>query len=255
MGPPKARAKEPPQSSLPKQATGRAAAFRERKERFRLLREQMRDPLLTVLTILLAILMFVIAPLHAEGIIASQDVGLGVAVVVIGAVMFQCGLTPAVMVMLVALGLAATATMLRLQHHPRLDVYLDASAWILIGLALSWVVARAVFAPGRITYHRIMGAVLLYLSVGLTFVALYTFVGLLIPNSFSGMTVADNPAMASTMIYFSFGTLTTAGSGDIAPLHPIARSLCNLEAMIGQLYPATLLARLVTLEIEGEDRP
>jgi hypothetical protein len=36
--------------------------------------------------------------------------------------------------------------------------------------------------------------------------------------------------------------------------HPIARSLCNVQAMIGQLYPATLLARLVTLEIEGEDR-
>jgi len=34
----------------------------------------------------------------------------------------------------------------------------------------------------------------------------------------------------------------------------IARSLVNLEAMIGQLYPATLLARLVTLEIEGETK-
>jgi hypothetical protein len=35
-------------------------------------------------------------------------------------------------------------------------------------------------------------------------------------------------------------------------LHPIARSLTNVEAMIGQLYPATLLARIVTLQIEGE---
>ncbi len=67
------------------------------------------------------------------------------------------------------------------------------------------------------------------------------------------MIISDSPALASTMAYFSFGTLTTAGSGDIVPLHPIARSLCNLEAMIGQLYPTTLLARLVTLEIEGED--
>jgi hypothetical protein len=56
------------------------------------------------------------------------------------------------------------------------------------------------------------------------------------------------------MLYFSFGTLTTAGSGDISPVHPIACSLVNIEAMIGQLYPATLLARLVTLEIEGEAR-
>ena len=76
--------------------------------------------------------------------------------------------------MLVALGLAVAATLLRLQHHSTLDVYLDASAWVLVGLALSWVVARAVFAPGRISYDRIMGAVLLYLAIGLTFVALST---------------------------------------------------------------------------------
>jgi len=222
------------------------------KERLRRSRERWRDPLLTVLTILLALLMFVIAPLHAAGIIESQDVGLIVGLVVIAAVVFQSGISTAVIVMLVALGLAASAAVLRLHHHSNVDVYLDASAWVLVGLALIWVVARAVFAPGRITYHRVMGAILLYLAIGLTFVALYTFVGLLIPDAFSELTVRDSPALASTMVYFSFGTLTTAGSGSLAPLHPIARSLCNVEAMIGQLYPATLLARLVTLEIEGE---
>jgi hypothetical protein len=47
-------------------------------------------------------------------------------------------------------------------------------------------------------------------------------------------------------------TLTTTGYGDIAPLHPFARSLANIEAIIGQIYPATLLARLVTLELAHE---
>ncbi len=56
------------------------------------------------------------------------------------------------------------------------------------------------------------------------------------------------------MIYFSFGALTGIGSGDITALHPIARSLVLVEAMIGQLYPATLLARIVTLEIEDRSR-
>jgi hypothetical protein len=41
---------------------------------------------------------------------------------------------------------------------------------------------------------------------------------------------------------------------DIVPLHPFARSLANVEAIIGQLYPATLLARLVRLELEGRRR-
>ena len=62
------------------------------------------------------------------------------------------------------------------------------------------------------------------------------------------MSVEDSPALASQVIYFSFTTLTTTGYGDIAPVHPVARGLCNLEAVIGQ-YPATLLARLVTLEL------
>ena len=101
---------------------------------------------------------------------------------------------------------------------------------------------------------RIMGAILLYLTIGVTFVALYTFLGLLVPDAFSGISLKDTPTLGSTMIFFSFGTLTTAGAGDLAPLHPLARSLTNIEAMIGQLYPATLLARIVTLEIEGERR-
>ena len=46
-------------------------------------------------------------------------------------------------------------------------------------------------------------------------------------------------------------TLTTVGYGDIVPLHSVARSLTTLEAVIGQLFPATLLARLVTLELQG----
>jgi Ion channel len=110
-------------------------------------------------------------------------------------------------------------------------------------------VAGVVFAPGRVTYHHVMGAILLYLVIAVSFVPLLAFAGSLIPHAFSGISMQDNPALASNLIYFSFVTLTTTGYGDVFPLHPIARSLCNLEAVIGQLYPATLLARLVTLEM------
>lgn len=64
------------------------------------------------------------------------------------------------------------------------------------------------------------------------------------------MSLKDTPTLPNTLVYFSFGTLTMAWAGDLAPLHPIARSLTNIEAMIGQLYPA----RIVTLDIEGEKR-
>jgi hypothetical protein len=78
-------------------------------------------------------------------------------------------------------------------------------------------------------------------------VALYTLVGALSPSSFSGLRIADRTTLPSDLVYFSFSTLTSVGYGDIVPVHPFARSLTNVEAIIGQLYPATLLARLVSL--------
>ena len=55
-------------------------------------------------------------------------------------------------------------------------------------------------------------------------------------------------------LYFSFCTLTTAGYGDIVPVSPFARSLSNLESLIGMLYPSVLLARLLSMEFFYKNR-
>src|SRR5262245_41166312 len=214
--------------------------------KLRLLQERWRDPLLTALTFLLTFTMFLLLPLEAEGFQGAQDLGFVIVVLVIGAAVVLSGNPVAIVMMAVGLGLAIVAYGIRLQESSSLDVYLKSIAWILMGVSLMWVVVHAVFAPGAVTYQRVLGAILLYLTIGWTFVGLFTLVGLLVPNAFTGFTVSGSPALANAMVYFSFGTITTAGSGDIAPLNPMARSLVNLEAMIGQLYPATNLARLVT---------
>lgn len=85
------------------------------------------------------------------------------------------------------------------------------------------------------------------LQVGLVFVALYTLVGACSPHAFNGLTVVARVSLPSDLVYFSFATLTAVGYGDIVPVDPVARSLSNIEAILGQLYPATLLARLVSL--------
>ncbi|MFB9264706.1 ion channel [Bradyrhizobium erythrophlei] len=214
------------------------------------LRERWGDSLLTVLTVLILIMMFVVAPLQALGLFEFQIFELFLALFLIGGVFLMSGSAFAVVAMLVALIMIVTAGILRLRSPSILDLNLFAGSWLIVGITLAVTVARATFAPGRVTYHRVIGAVLLYLSVAIVFAAFYTFIGTLLPKAFSGMKMEDSPALASQLIYFSFMTLTTTGYGDVAPLHPIARSLCNLEAIFGQLYPATLLARLVTLEIE-----
>src|SRR5438552_12423557 len=58
------------------------------------------------------------------------------------------------------------------------------------------------------------------------------------------------PDELATMLYFSLTTLTTTGYGDIVPVDPFARSLANLESVLGQFYLAITVARLVTLELE-----
>jgi hypothetical protein len=204
---------------------------------------------LTALTGLLLFMLFVVAPLQALGIFVFQAFELVLAIVLVAGVFVVSGSRTAAVAMLGALVMITVGAILRIRSPSILDLNLFAASWLIMGTTLGWVVARATFAAGRITYHRIMGAVLLYLTIAVTFAALFTFIGSLVPKAFSGMSVQDSPALASQLIYFSFATLTTTGYGDISPMHPLARSLCNLEAIFGQLYPATLLARLVTLEL------
>ena len=211
------------------------------------LHDKWRDRILTFLTLLVVVHLFIFAPLESQAL-HIQPIGVVFVVLLsVGLLILSRSLVPVVAIVAVV-GLLAVAVVLRLRGgHVALDVSLQATAWLLIALVIIWTVARAVFGPGRITYHRIVGAILLYLAIGLVFVALYTMVGAYSPNAFTGMTVTAHVSLPSDLVYFSFTTLTTLGYGDIMPVHPIARSLSNVEAIIGQVYPATLLARLVSL--------
>jgi hypothetical protein len=215
------------------------------------LRKQWSDPVLTALTVVLILMLFVFAPLQAVGFSLFQKLGFASALMIIGGAFFISGSPIVAVALAAAFIMASTGAILRMNNAGIIDVYLFAGALLLIGAIVGSVAARTVFAAGRVNYHRIVGAILVYLCVAVTFVALFIFVGLIAPSAFSGMKFEDSPALASNVVYFSFVTLTSTGYGDVFPIHPVARSLCNLETIIGQLYPATLLARLVSLEIEG----
>jgi hypothetical protein len=213
-------------------------------------RRKYGDWLLSLLTALLVLMVFVIAPLQAMGIYAFQGFAIVGLLVVIGGVVIISTSRLAIALMCIALIANIAVFVLRLFQPPwGFNLHLMAGAWLIIAVTLGTIVARAVFRRGRITYHRIIGAVLLYLLTAVGFASLFAFVGLSIPGAFKGFAFEDDAALASELFYLSFATLTTTGYGDIVPVHPLARSLCNLEAVIGQLYPATLLARLVTLEL------
>jgi voltage-gated potassium channel Kch len=110
---------------------------------------------------------------------------------------------------------------------------------------LGSIILRRTFFKGHITVHRIEGAIIVYLLTALIFALLYHIIFLLYGQSaFKGLIHYER----SEFMYFSLTTLTTVGYGDITPVNQFARSLANLEALNGQLYPAILIARLVSME-------
>ena len=126
---------------------------------------------------------------------------------------------------------------------------------ILIFSTLSWVISHSVYAPGRITFHRLQGAAVLYLNFATIFAAAFNLIRMLNPAAFSNFTATTgSPGELATMLYFSLATLTTTGYGDIAPVDPFARSLANLESVVGQFFLTIIVARLVTLELEDRRR-
>ena len=118
-----------------------------------------------------------------------------------------------------------TVFFLRIYYPWPYNLTLLAAAWLIIAVTLGVVVAQAVFRSGRITYHRIIGAILLYLLIAVTFATLFAFVGLSISNSFKGIAFEDDAALASSLFYLSFVTLSLTGYGDIVPFTARQKSL------------------------------
>jgi hypothetical protein len=119
-------------------------------------------------------------------------------------------------------------------------------------IAFVIVLLSYVYQEGPVSIHRIGGAVVAYLLIAMACAFGYLLIELLIPGAFhfpDGVPRVADIRLVRTFYYFSISTLTTLGYGDITPVHPFARNLAMMETLVGQLYPATLIARLVTLRI------
>jgi hypothetical protein len=117
---------------------------------------------------------------------------------------------------------------------------------------LAVIISVQVFKEGRVTVNHIQSAVAVYLLLGLMWGFLYQAIALKDPGAFARASVpaADSvDALKRDLIYYSFTTLTTVGYGDISPVHPGARMLAALEAIVGQLFPAILITWLVSMQI------
>ncbi len=113
-----------------------------------------------------------------------------------------------------------------------------------------------VYQDGPVTTHRVRGAVAAYLLFGALFAHAYAVINHFIPGAFtiSSTLTQFRAEDVQSFYYFSFVTMTTVGFGDITAVAPTARSLVMIEALVGQLYPAILLARLVSLSVAARPK-
>ena len=106
--------------------------------------------------------------------------------------------------------------------------------------------AKQVLFTGGIDGNKILGAICLYLLMGLIWAITYTLIQLSFPGAFENVGNSKEWfSLLPNFIYFSFVTLTTLGFGDLLPVQPVARFLVYFEAIVGQFYLAILVASLV----------
>ena len=118
---------------------------------------------------------------------------------------------------------------------------------------LAAMVVWQIFREGPITRQRVQGSIVLYLLLGLIWAEAYTLAAHLDSGAFAGTLPEGQNALSAHLTYFSFVTLTTVGYGDILPASLATRALANFESLLGTLFPAILIARLVSMEIAARE--
>jgi len=137
---------------------------------------------------------------------------------------------------------SAVAVILALTHADDAGAGV-ANLWTALVLlfAVALIVRRVLSQP-TVTLQSIYGAVSAYMIIGLMFAAIYAAMNKFGGGGFFAHGSADN---VKTFQYFSFTTLTTLGYGDFTAGGSGGRAVAVLEALSGQVFLATLVARLV----------
>ena len=154
----------------------------------------------------------------------------------------------------VLLILAVSATIFRaleyLSPSPLIG-NLDLASSISYFSLLTWLIFRYVVRDDKeVTSHRVQGAVVVYLLVGLVSSFLYFLVYINDAATFLYAGKVDFNMIFATFIYFSYTVQTTVGASDMIPVGAIPKSLVIFQSIFGMIYPVVIIARLVSLEIE-----
>ncbi len=209
------------------------------------------DRSLTIMSILLLVFIFILVPTLEHGRTSQVVTKIVYSLLVFTGIMSVVKQKSLIILVSLFAGLNLVAYWISDFEHSRAVLIASDISAIFFNIIFAIVILIKTFQPGEITFHRIEGSIVAYLLVGLIFASVFHAIYLAAgPSSFNNLKAAD----LKEFLYFSFTSLTTMGYGDITPVHPLSRSMANFEALIGQLYPAILIARLVTMEFESSSK-
>ena len=112
----------------------------------------------------------------------------------------------------------------------------------LFALATAIVIARGVIARGKVNQESIIGAIGIYLLLGMLFTFAY---GVMALEGTEPFFAQGTDGTLATRLYFSYATLCTVGYGDYTAAGNLGHTLAVSEALLGQLYLVTVVALLV----------
>jgi hypothetical protein len=112
------------------------------------------------------------------------------------------------------------------------------------------VILRYVFGTLTVTADTLFAAIAAYIFIAMLFSRVYLLMQITLPGSFGPFEAANTEL---ELVYFSFVTIATLGYGDILPRVPVAKMVVVIEALVGQMYVAVLVAWLVSAHVARRD--
>jgi hypothetical protein len=212
------------------------------------------DGSLTLAVVILTVFLFALYPMIEVGVVPAWSLDASFTIFLIAGAIFVFEPKPIVRVFVALVVATLVARLLEFVVPSRALTTLQSLLVVASSIGLSVLLISRVLRDGRINVHRIVGACGTFLLLGLVFAQLSRILALYIPGAYAMFgQPAEYDQLRYNFVYYSFVTLTTTGFGDITPIHPYARSLAAFEALIGTLYLAVLIARLVALEMEWRE--
>ena len=200
-----------------------------------------------LLTVLVTVVLFLIFTTTLQlGGLGRSGLTIGFLFVIVAAVNSVSDRPALFRVALIFAALAAAPRLARLFFDNHLvEIGADFLGVVILTFT-TLVILRRILMESAPSFDVLCGAAAVYFLIATTWAGSFQLIENIAPGSFTGLS-AEQVTRWNQLVYFSLTTLTTLGYGDINPVNPFARLWATLEAAIGVLYIAILVARLVAM--------